>query len=97
MLTDYVNMEHMTNAIMHSEVGDEKVGNIRSPFLRLTSTTAQWSKRRKKVKNTKYMKEICAQWSKGVTKPPWSSEQIEVNMTFLETFWNILRRKHESN
>ena len=27
-----------------------------------------------------------AQWSEGVTKSPWSSEQIEVNLSFLEAF-----------
>ena len=34
-----------------------------------------------------------AQWSEGVTKPPWSSEQIEVNLSFMEAFRYIL--KHE--
>ena len=34
-----------------------------------------------------------AQWSEGVTKPPWSSEQIEVNLSFLEAFGYILSRK----
>ena len=28
-----------------------------------------------------------AQWSEGVTKPPWSSEQIEVNLRFFGSFW----------
>ena len=37
------------------------------------------------------MSSICsdAQWSEGVTKPPWSSEQIEV-LSFLEAFGYIL-------
>ena len=30
--------------------------------------------------------------SEGVTKPPWSSEQIEVNLNFLEVFGYILSR-----
>ena len=34
-----------------------------------------------------------AKWSKGVTKPPWSSEQIEVNLILLEAFGYILRKK----
>ena len=34
-----------------------------------------------------------AQWSKGVTKRPWSSEQIEVNLTFLEASGYILSKK----
>ena len=34
-----------------------------------------------------------AQWSEGVTKPPWSSKQIEVNLSFLEAFGYILNRK----
>ena len=38
-----------------------------------------------------------AQWSEGVTKPQWSSEQIEVNLSFLETFVYILSRKVFSN
>ena len=34
-----------------------------------------------------------AQWSEGVTKPPWSFEQIEVNLSILEAFGYILSRK----
>ena len=34
-----------------------------------------------------------AQCSEGVTKPPWLSKQIEVNLSFLEAFGNILSRK----
>ena len=34
-----------------------------------------------------------AQWSEGVTKPPWSSEQIGVNFNFFEAFGRILSRK----
>ena len=34
-----------------------------------------------------------AQWSEGVTKPPWSSEQIEANLSFLEASGYILNRK----
>ena len=38
-----------------------------------------------------------AQWSEGVTKPPWSFEQIEVNLSFMEAFGYILSRKVYSN
>ena len=38
-----------------------------------------------------------AQWSEGVTKLPWSSEQIEVNLSFLDAFGCILNRKVFSN
>ena len=34
-----------------------------------------------------------AQWSERVTKPPWSSKQIEVNLTFLEASGYILSEK----
>ena len=39
------------------------------------------------------MKAITAQWSDGVTKPTWSSDKIEVNLSFLEAFGYILNRK----
>ena len=34
-----------------------------------------------------------AQWSEELTKPPWSSEQIEVILSFWEAFGYILSRK----
>ena len=34
-----------------------------------------------------------AQWSEGLTKPPWSSKQIGENLSFLEAFGYILCRK----
>ena len=45
------------------------------------------------TKNSVDSQTAAAQWSEGVTKPPWSSEQIEVNLNFLEGFGYILRRK----
>ena len=34
-----------------------------------------------------FSKNSSAQWSEGVTKPSWSSEQIEVNLSFFGSFW----------
>ena len=48
-------------------------------FLMLRSKIAIWN-------NKWHILSITAQWSEGVTKPSWSSEQIEVNLRFLGSF-----------
>ena len=46
---------------------------------------------KKGKKGKKRERKYCsAQWSEGVTKPFWSSEQIEVNLSFLEALGYIL-------
>ena len=40
--------------------------------------------------NQRHKQTDSAQWSEGVTKPPWTSEQIEVNFSILEAFGYIL-------
>ena len=40
-----------------------------------------------------YLEKGLAQWSEGVTKPPWSSEQIEVNLSLLKAFGYIFSQK----